>query len=129
MSNIPNHVFGDHSKCDSYFCDPDKTKAPINNLPSMKESKVLDEIMIHLKRLLNNADSLILDIDSNIVEQFNSIVAKFIGGKRINYSLGQSYGDRCLASVIQHNTGNKIVYYFISFIIKQIIQASLFQKF
>lgn len=43
--------------------------------------------------------------NSNIVEQFNGIVAKYIGGKRINFSLGKSYKIRMNAAVIQHNNG------------------------
>ncbi|KAF2888058.1 hypothetical protein ILUMI_18114 [Ignelater luminosus] len=34
-----------------------------------------------------NVRSLIQDVDSNVVEHFNSTVAKFVGGKRINFSL------------------------------------------
>lgn len=38
-----------------------------------------------------HAPSLIHDIDSNSVERYNSIVAKLIGGKRVNYSRRGSY--------------------------------------
>ncbi|KAG8184903.1 hypothetical protein JTE90_017758 [Oedothorax gibbosus] len=39
-----------------------------------------------------------------IIEQFHSIVAKFVGGKRINYSLRRSYNARCSGAVISHNS-------------------------
>lgn len=35
--------------------------------------------------------SLIEDVDSNAVEQFNFVTAKLVGGKRINYSLRRGY--------------------------------------
>lgn len=41
----------------------------------------------------------------HVVERYNSIIAKYVGGKRINYSLGGSYGSRCATAVVQHNTG------------------------
>lgn len=34
-----------------------------------------------------NSDSLINDQTNNYVESYNSLVAKFVGGKRVNYSL------------------------------------------
>ncbi|KAG8179678.1 hypothetical protein JTE90_021275 [Oedothorax gibbosus] len=37
-------------------------------------------------------------------EEFNSIIAKFLGGKRINYCLGESYKARCNATAVSHNT-------------------------
>lgn len=35
-------------------------------------------------RLVINCDSLIEDVDNNPCEQFNSLINKHIGGKRIN---------------------------------------------
>lgn len=107
IQNIPNHIFGDHTKCASYFCKPDKkNKETVNMIPTLKKDKTYEEIMKNLNRLTQNSESLIEDVDSNISEQFNSKVAKFVGGKRINYSTGPSYRDRCLLAVLQHNTGN-----------------------
>lgn len=54
--------------------------------------------------MANHARSLIHDIDSNIAETYNSVIAKFVGGKRINYSLKNSYGARCAAAVTSFNT-------------------------
>ncbi|KAF0740340.1 Uncharacterized protein FWK35_00011062, partial [Aphis craccivora] len=34
-----------------------------------------------------HAQSLIYNVNNNTVEGFNSVVAKFIGGKRVNFSL------------------------------------------
>lgn len=42
---------------------------------------------------------------NNRAEQFNSIVAKMVGGKRVNFSLKDSYTTRCYAAVVSFNTG------------------------
>lgn len=42
---------------------------------------------------------------NNRAEQFNSVVAKVVGGKRINFSLKYSYAARCYAAVVIFNTG------------------------
>jgi len=42
------------------------------------------EINTIINRLVRNSKSLILDLDNNVCEQFNSIINKYIGGKRIN---------------------------------------------
>ncbi|KAJ8877089.1 hypothetical protein PR048_021541 [Dryococelus australis] len=67
--NSPFHVFGDHSKCSErqYFCD---------GLPKPREVNLV-------QRAASNASSLILDVDNNMAENYNSVVAKFVGGKRI----------------------------------------------
>lgn len=61
-------------------------------------------------RLRINAKSLIYDLDSNRVEQFHSLVAKTVGGKRINYSRGQSYTNRNRFAIRQHNTKRRAHY-------------------
>lgn len=36
--------------------------------------------------LSKHSNSLIQDVDSNIVEQFNNVICKYIGGKRVNFT-------------------------------------------
>lgn len=48
-----------------------------------------------LKKLTRNNSSLLHYVDSNMVESFNSIIAKLIGGKRVKYALKNSYYKRC----------------------------------
>lgn len=43
-------------------------------------------------------------VSSINVEEFNSIVRKFIGGRRINYCLKRSYQVRCCAARVAHNS-------------------------
>ncbi|XP_074034145.1 uncharacterized protein [Leptinotarsa decemlineata] len=44
------------------------------------------------------------NVDTNTVEQFNSIICKHIGGKRINYCSRRSLQARCEASAVEWNT-------------------------
>ncbi|XP_045764081.1 uncharacterized protein LOC123866492 [Maniola jurtina] len=54
--------------------------------------------------LASNAESLILDVTNNTVEQFNNVIAKFIGGKRVNYTTRGSYQARCFGAVTSWNS-------------------------
>lgn len=92
LINAPNHVFGDHKLCKPYFCQNIDQNEPTQNfVAELKSSNIFAAIMNIMSRLVNNAKSLIYDVNSNIAEVFNSVVAKFVGGKRINYSSRQSY--------------------------------------
>ncbi|KAI8431318.1 hypothetical protein MSG28_015863 [Choristoneura fumiferana] len=53
----------------------------------------------------SQARSLIENMDSNVVERFNGVIAKFVGGKRVNYALKRSYQARCAGAVISFNSG------------------------
>lgn len=59
--------------------------------------------------LADNSSHLIGNVDSNRVEHYNSSVAMFTGGKRVNFSQRGSYQARCAAAVVSHNTG-RLVY-------------------
>jgi len=65
-------------------------------------------MMVEIKNIVNrlviNSESLILDVDNNICEQFNSIINKYIGGKRINLSQRNSYNTRVEAAVVSFNS-------------------------
>jgi polyferredoxin len=50
-----------------------------------------------------NAHSLIKNVNINIVETFNAIVAKFVSGKRINYSQRSSYTSRSIGAAASFN--------------------------
>ncbi|XP_031350061.1 uncharacterized protein LOC116175858 [Photinus pyralis] len=103
IENGPNHIFGDHSNCDGYFCCGNKDQE--NLVPTLKLSGIFEPIVTANRRLANNAASLLQDVDTNAAESYNSVVAKFVGGKRINYSLKNSYQTRCEAASISYNTG------------------------
>lgn len=106
IKNAPSHVFGEHAKCKElkYFkCNP--TEGEVNLVPSMKICGLYSDLEACLHRLIQNCSSLILNMDNNMAEQFNSIVCKFIGGKRINFSLKGSYQTRCEAAALSFNLG------------------------
>lgn len=61
------------------------------------------------RRLIDNATSLLLDVTNNICEQFNSVVNKFIAGKRINFSQRNGYNTRVKAAIISFNSGGNFL--------------------
>lgn len=61
-----------------------------------------------IDRVANHARSSIEDVDTNTVERFNSIIAKYVGGKRINFTMRRSYQGRCAAAVLSPNTRKPI---------------------
>jgi hypothetical protein len=92
--NAPAHIFGDHSKCAPYFC---KNVGQVTNVVEYSEflnSSLFISFIQALKRVATLSSSLLYDVDNNSVESYNSIVNKFVGGKRINFSLRGSYWRR-----------------------------------
>nr|XP_023028737.1 uncharacterized protein LOC111516867 [Leptinotarsa decemlineata] len=83
--NAPSHVFGEHAKCDeiNYFnCN----KKGINVVSSMQECGLYRDIQVCMNRLIIHIESLLYNMNNNLAEHYNSIVCKFVGGERINYS-------------------------------------------
>ena len=105
--NNPYHYFGQHDKCQEYFCRKQDEKDD-NMVPLMKQSGLFDDICFIIQRLANNSESLVLNMDTNAAENYNSIVAKYTGGKRINYAMRNSYETRCEAAVISYNQPHEI---------------------
>lgn len=69
----------------------------------------MTEMSAALCRVVNNSKSLLLDVDNNICEQFNSLINKHIAGKRINFSQKQSYTTRVYAAVVSFNTNGNLI--------------------
>lgn len=65
---------------------------------------LLLKIEFAMKRVIENADSLLYQFTSNSVESCNGIISKLIAGKRIHFGNRGSYQVRVKASVIQFNT-------------------------
>lgn len=59
-------------------------------------------------RLIINADSLIESVDTSPCEQFNAIINKHLGAKRINFTQGSNYKTRVESAVIAFNSKNYI---------------------
>ena len=104
IMNSPMHVFGDHQNCDKYFC---VGRTDQNYIPELKDSGILYKIMEVINNMAFHAQSLLYNANNNAVEELNSIIAKHVGGKRINFSLKGSYQTRCNMSVVSHNTKQK----------------------
>ncbi|RVE52850.1 hypothetical protein evm_002507 [Chilo suppressalis] len=100
------HTFGDHSRCKASFCTV-MNKSDGNPETVDKQfftSTLWSRICLIMSNVASNAPSLIHDVDSNLVERFNSIVAKLAGGKRTNLSLRGSYQTRCQAAIVSFNS-------------------------
>lgn len=74
-------------------------------MPQLQKAGLLLKIEIAMKRIIENADSLLYQFTSNSVESCNGIISKLIGGKRIHFARRGSYQTRVKASVVQFNTG------------------------
>jgi len=78
--NGPSHVFGDHTNCLSYFCKGRKD-GQINLVPQMKSLGIWEELVSAKSLVLFHAENLLYKVINNAAESYNSILAKFIGGK------------------------------------------------
>lgn len=99
INNSVCHAFGIHAKCNKDICSQADDKVTEFNMCSLWQ-----KIKMLAANVASHSRSLIEDVDSNVVEQFNSVIAKLVGGKRINYSQRRSYRTRCAGAVISFNT-------------------------
>lgn len=104
--NSVAHAYGDHRLCSDYNCSKDKNIC--NTVRKIDNSMFLFRINAIAATVANKARSLIEDVDTNKVEGFNSVIAKFVGGKRINFSQRRGYQGRCSAAVVSFNSGTAI---------------------
>lgn len=101
--NAPYHIFGQHDNCDSYYCKDEKVKEK-NEVPLLLKSGLFYRLQEIVQTLADQSRSLIYDVSNNSAESFNSVIAKFIGGKRINFCKKKSYETRCNAAVLSYST-------------------------
>nr|XP_042909947.1 uncharacterized protein LOC122271732 [Parasteatoda tepidariorum] len=73
----------------------------------MKQDGIFFRITEIFDNLSSHAKSLLYNATSNLAESLNSVIAKNTGGKRINYSLRNSYSMRCNAAVSSFNSIRK----------------------
>lgn len=105
IMNAPAHYFGVHEKCESYFCNKVTDPIAVENLNLLKKDGLYYEVLnLCQTYFAGNAKSLLEDNTNNAAEEFNNLVAKYLGGKRINYSLGRSYTARVAMAVVQYNS-------------------------
>ncbi len=105
IMNAPCHYFGVHDKCKSYFCNKTTNAGAIERLTLLKDDGIYYEVLNLCQHYFaSNAKSLLENYTNNPAEEFNNVVAKYIGGKRINYSLARSYSARVACAVVQYNS-------------------------
>lgn len=104
--NAPYHVFGSHKDCETYFCPPDKRAGDTNLVEMMTKDGFFYKIQECFVKIADNTESLLHTANNNAVEHLNSQIAKYIGGKRINYCLRGSYQMRCHEAVVAHNSSS-----------------------
>lgn len=56
--------------------------------------------MHHVSYLAKHSRSLLQNVDSNVVESLNGIIAKLISGKIINFAMSRLYQGRCSAATL-----------------------------
>lgn len=74
----------------SYFCTGVKDNEE-NLVPHMESCGLWKDILGAINIVGHHAQSLIFNVNNNAVEGFNSVVAKYVGGKRVNYSFRGRY--------------------------------------
>ncbi|XP_063236795.1 uncharacterized protein LOC134539039 [Bacillus rossius redtenbacheri] len=108
IQNGPFHAFGDHSMCQErgYFCTGPKQDED-NIVPDLKVVGIWDEILAARNIVASHAASLIHNVSTNRAESFNSIICKYVSGKRVNHCLRGGYNIRCDLSVINVNSDGR----------------------
>ncbi|XP_046144009.1 uncharacterized protein LOC123988344 [Osmia bicornis bicornis] len=106
MKNVASHVFGEHQECQrlAYFCKKYSDPNRVNYVPQLKECGIYQSIEEAMQPLFPQAESLLYGLNNNAVESFNNVIAKFIGGKRINFGRKGSYQGRVSAAVLHFNS-------------------------
>lgn len=77
-----HHAFGNHMQCKSYFCN-----SQTDSQTDFFSGSLWQRICLLIQNIAAHARSLIHDVNSNIVERFHSIIAKYIGGKELIFLL------------------------------------------
>jgi Mg2+ and Co2+ transporter CorA len=104
--NSVRHVFGQHDLCEEYFCKGPKPQEQ-NLIPLMEKCGLYNDVIASANRLAHHSSSLIRNMTNNSAENYNSVLAKFIGGKRVDYSKKGAYGMRCNLAGLSINYNDK----------------------
>jgi len=93
---------------EKYFCRGPK-ECKKNLFPKIVKFGLMNEMSDILRRSIDNARSLLFDVDNNYCEQFNSVINKYIAGKQINFTQKQSYNTRVHAAIVSFNSGGQFI--------------------
>lgn len=119
IMNSLYHVFGNHNGCASYFCNGPKENE-VNLVPQMESCGLWVDILGARNIVAHHSSSLIYNVNNNVVEGFNSVIAKHFGEKRVNFSCRGSYNARYNTAATSFNYGPS----FLSRIHKKVTKAS-----
>lgn len=85
--NAPYHCFGIHDNCSQYFCQKTTSPESKTTFDKLKASGLFHEILNYCNiYFASNVRSLIADLTNNSAEEFNNVVAKYLG-KQSKYTL------------------------------------------
>lgn len=78
--NAPLHCLGIHDNCSEYFCSKTTTPEARERISLLKSAGLYYEILSLCQHYFaNKAKSLLAGFDNNVVEGFNSLIAKTVG--------------------------------------------------
>lgn len=80
--NAPLHYFGNHENCNTYFCNKETTVDANNTIEMLKSVGLFHEILNFCNvYFASNTKSLIANCTTNAAEEFNNVIAKYLGEK------------------------------------------------
>lgn len=102
IRNAPDHVFGNHTRCREFCKRKDRNE---ENVLSNIDKDFLLKIRQCLGNVEKKANSLASNQTTNIAERYMGLVAKFTGGKRVNFTSKGSFQNRCYGAALAHSKG------------------------
>ncbi|CAD6241446.1 GSCOCG00009254001-RA-CDS, partial [Cotesia congregata] len=113
----PLHVFGDHAQCPTeWSCDKSKS----NHLPKIKEYGLYSRIEKIITDLSQNAIHLLHFLNTNKIEQYHGVLAKYFSGKRIQYGGADEFHDRVYMGTLDQITSGAHLSTFYKFVKKSV---------
>ncbi|CAG5085169.1 Protein of unknown function [Cotesia congregata] len=113
----PLHVFGDHAQCPTeWSCDKSKS----NHLPKIKEYGLYSRIEKIITDLSQNAIHLLHFLNTNKIEQYHGVLAKYFSGKRIQYGGADEFHDKVYMGTLDQITSGAHLSTFYKFVKKSV---------
>lgn len=110
LKQIFFHLFGgNHDNCPTYLCSE---QSEVNYIPLLQTHKLYEPVFSAIQGLVRNSYSLIYNYNNNLAEGYNSILAKYIAGKRINYTGAGGYEARCCMAAVAMNSAMPVTEYY-----------------
>lgn len=79
---ITYHYFGNHDNCNKYFCQKTTSAESGVTIDLLKSGGIFHEILNYCNiYFASNVRSIIEDFTTNSAEEFNNVVAKYLGNK------------------------------------------------